>query len=260
VEKLGDLVEFHRAGLDNLDLSGAQLRSFRFHDTAISDCRFDGASCQDWRLWGTDVSDCSFAKASFRGAAVGTWHEGRRNTWRRIDFSGADFRVGVSRMAAYEDCDFTRAELAKVKFEQCMWVRCRFAGELRGVVFEGRDLTERPAPPPMDSVDFSAATFRHVEFVGFDLGGVALPRDPDVRLLPRARCVARRGVELLDGDDGMPARVLRAMFENRLRGPGNDQEARVFNRWDYLDLGGPELLALAEDVLMRAEVDCPKQT
>ena len=33
VEKLGDLVEFHRARLENLDLSGAQLRSFRFHNT-----------------------------------------------------------------------------------------------------------------------------------------------------------------------------------------------------------------------------------
>jgi hypothetical protein len=37
-----------------------------------------------------------FAKANLREAAVGTWDEGRRNAWRRVDFTGADFRVGVS--------------------------------------------------------------------------------------------------------------------------------------------------------------------
>jgi uncharacterized protein YjbI with pentapeptide repeats len=59
VEKLGDVVKFQRARLENLDLSGAQLRSLRFHDSQIAGCRFDGANCQDWRLWGCEVSDCS---------------------------------------------------------------------------------------------------------------------------------------------------------------------------------------------------------
>lgn len=256
VERLGDLVEFQQARLENLDLSGAQLRSLRFHDSQIVGSRFDGADCHDWRLWGCDVTDCSFVKADLRGAAVGTWHEARRNVWRRVDFTGADFRGGVSWEAVYEDCDFTDAKLAKVKFEQCTLTGCRFAGELREVVFDGRDLTDRPAPPPMDKVDFSDATFRQVEFLGFDLDAVVLPTDPDIRPVRRARCVARRGVEMVTRDDRAEARMLRAILETWLRGPGSNDEARVFNRRDCIDLGGPQLLAFAEDVLTRAEADC----
>ena len=92
-EELGELVKFQNARLENLDLSGAQLPSLRFHDSQITGCLFEGANCQDWRLWGTEVTDCGFAAANLRQAAVGTWHNGRRNAWRRADFSNADFRV-----------------------------------------------------------------------------------------------------------------------------------------------------------------------
>ncbi|HTW97281.1 MAG TPA: hypothetical protein VMD59_00810, partial [Acidimicrobiales bacterium] len=91
---------------------------------------------------------------------------------------------------------------------------------------------------------------------GFDLEGVELPKDPDVRLVRRARCVARHGIEILNADDSVEARVLRALFERRLKGPGSDQDAEVFNRRDYDKFGGPNLVRLAEDVIVRAEADC----
>ena len=258
VEELGDLVTFRQARLENLDLSGAQLHSFRFHASQISGCRFDGTNCQDWRLWATDVINTSFVKASLRNAVVGAWYEGRGNRWSGINFSGADFRVVPPEQATFEDCDFSEAKMAKVRFEQCTLIRCRFAGELREVVFDGRELPDRPASPSMESVDFSDARFQQVEFMGFDLNGLILPNDPDLRVVRRARCVARRGIELLDGDDRVQARMLRAMLETRLRGAGTESEARVFNRRDYLELGGVDLLRLAEDVTTRAETDCLK--
>jgi len=46
------------------------------------------------------------------------------------------------------------------------------------------------------------------------------------------------------------------VLENRLRGPGHENEAEVFNRRDYLEIGGPPFLALAEDVFARAEAEC----
>lgn len=169
VERLGDLVVLRGAHLQRLDFSGAQLQSLRIHDSVIKDCRFDRANCRDWRLWGTEVSDSSFANASLRESAVGTWDRERRNVWRRVNFSGSDFRVGVSQEAVYEDCDFLDAQLENVEFGQCAFARCRFAGELKQVVFDGRNLNDRPAPPQMEAVDFSDAFFRHVEFMGFDL-------------------------------------------------------------------------------------------
>lgn len=75
---------------------------------------------------------------------------------------------------------------------------------------------------------------------------MTLPNDLDVRLIRHARCAARQGIAMIDKDTGTDARVLRALFERRLQGPGTEEEAEVFNRRDYLDFGGPELVALAD--------------
>jgi hypothetical protein len=47
-----------------------------------------------------------------------------------------------------------------------------------------------------------------------------------MRLLRLARCVARRGVQLLDGHEDVQSRMLRAVLANRLRGPGDDRKPR----------------------------------
>jgi uncharacterized protein YjbI with pentapeptide repeats len=259
VEAFGNLITFRGARLHGLDLSGSQLQSFRFFGSVISECRLDGANCQDWRLWDTEVRDCSFVRASLREAAVGTWHESRRNTWRQVDFTRSDFRVGTCWEALYEDCDFLAAKLTGVDFGQCAFTRCRFAGPIKDVLFDGRDLSpERPKPPQMTKVDFSAAVFSNVDFRGFDLEDITLPDDPDVRLLRRARCVARLGIQMLDGDNSMPSRMLRADLNNRLRGPGDSREATIYNRRDYMKSGGVDLTALTEDILGRAEAECLK--
>jgi uncharacterized protein YjbI with pentapeptide repeats len=256
-EELGELVAFRGARLEGLDFSGAQLQSLRFFGSQIADCRLDGARCQDWRMWDTEVADCSFARASLRDAAVGTWHEGRRNAWRRVDFRGADFRVVSPLAAVYEDCDFSGARLAKVRFEQCSLTRCRFAGALREVVFDGRRLEDRPAPAPMGQVDFTGAVFDQVEFMGTDLARVTLPQDPDVRLIRRYRCVLEGALVALNGDGSLPARMLRGEFSNRLRMMrGTGEESNVFNRRDYIFSGGEELVGLADRVFAAAEADC----
>ena len=255
VEVLGDLITFRNVQWRGLDLSGAQLPGLRFFGSRLADCRLDGANCHDWRLWDTEVADCSFARASLREAAVGTWHEDRRNAWRRVDFTRADFGVRTCWEAVFEDCDFSGAKMTGVEFSQCSLTRCRFAGQLRRVVFDGRDLPGRPAPAPMSKVDFAAATFTDVTFLGFGLEDVTLPPEPDVRLYRRARCVARRGIRMLEGDGSLPAQMLRAVLEDCLRGPGSDSDAFVFVRRDFLS-GGPELVAMAEEVLGRAEAEC----
>jgi uncharacterized protein YjbI with pentapeptide repeats len=256
VEKLRDVVGFRRVQLARLDLSGAQLQSLRFHDVSIVDCRFDGAACRDWRLWATGVTGCTFSKADLRGAAVGTWDEGRRNEWRHVDFSGADFRVGVSQAALYEDCDFSGAQLAKVNFEQCTLLRCRFSGAVREVVFDGRELTGRPAPSLLEDVDFAEAMFEQVEFMGLDLSRVVVPKDPDIRLIRHYRCVVEHALAAVERDESLPARMLRGEFQNRLRMMRAIDEDNVFNRRDYFASGGEELSAFAQDVFGRAETEC----
>ena len=259
VEQLGDLVEFHGIRLEGLDLSGAQLRSFRFFDTTIANCRFDRADCRDWRLWHCDVADSSFVETDLREAVIGTWHDGRRNSWSSVDFSGADFRGATgARQALFEDCTFSHTRLVRFDFDQCSLSRCRFAGELVEVLFDGRDLSKSPAPPPMREVDFSKSTFQDVEFRGFDLEQVTLPVDPDVSLVRRYRCVAERGLTELEGDESVPAEMLRAQLSGALRGPGTLTEAHVFNRRDYASSGGDELADRAQELFRRLEAECLK--
>lgn len=154
----------------------------------------------------------------------------------------------MSSAALYEDCDFTLAKLAKVKFEQCSLVRCRFSGPLREVLFDGRGIGGRPAPQPMEDVDFSEALFDQVEFMGSDLSRVTIPADADVRLIRRYRCVVEHALSALEGNQSLTARMLRGEFENRLRmmraGQG-EEEDNVFNRRDYASLVGGKLLELA---------------
>jgi uncharacterized protein YjbI with pentapeptide repeats len=201
------------------------------------------------------VADSSFAGADLRGSVVGSWHEGRRNEWRRVDFQGADLRAGVAWAALFEDCDFARARLDRVRFEQCALARCRFAGPLRGVAFDGRELPDRAAPSPLDGVDFRAARFEQVEFLGCKLGRAILPDDPDLELIPHYRCVVERSLALLEGDGSLEARTLRAEFTNALRMMRAADEDFVFNRRDYLT-HGEGLLRLAEDVYRRAQAAC----
>lgn len=61
---------------------------------------------------------------------------------------------------------------------------------------------------------------------------------------------------MLDSHGDMPSRMPRAVLESRLRGPGDDREAEIFNRRDYHEMGGADMVALAEEILGRAEADC----
>lgn len=256
-EELGELVVLRDVRLEGLDLRGAQLQSMRFFGSVIADCRLDGASCQDWRMWDTHVADSSFVSASLKDAAVGPWHDGTRNSWRRVSFARADFRVASPTGTVFSECDFSDARLAKVRFQQCAMTGCRFAGKITGVIFDGRRLDGKPEPGPLEA-DFTGAFFEDVMFLGYDLSQVTLPDDPDLRLIRQDRCVMERAMALLGEDESLPARMLRGEFTNRLRSIRDTAvpESEVFNRRDYMASGGAELAELAERVLTTAEAQC----
>jgi uncharacterized protein YjbI with pentapeptide repeats len=256
-EELGELVTLRGVRLEGLDLRGAQLQSFRFFGSVMADCRLDGANCQDWRMWDTHVADSSFSGVSLKDAAVGPWHDGKGNSWRRISFAKADFRVASPTGTVFAECDFSGARLSRVRFQQCAITGCRFSGKIAGVVFDGRRLDGKPVPGPLEA-DFAGAVFEDVMFLGYDLSGVVLPDDRDLRLIRQDRCVMERALTLLGEGDSLPTRMLRGEFTNRLKSIRDTAvpEREVFNRRDYVASGGQELADLAERVLTMAEAQC----
>jgi uncharacterized protein YjbI with pentapeptide repeats len=255
IEQLTDLIRFRAVALRGLDLSGADLQSLRFDGATIEDCVFEGSLCRDWRLWDTTVRRCSFARSDLRGAVVGSWEDGRRNMWDDVDFTRADFRVGVSLGALYTRCDFIGAKVVGVSFDQCDFVDCRFSGLLRRVTFDGRALEDRPPPGALQRVSFVGSVFDEVEFMGLKLDEVILPEDPDLRLVSHYGCVIDEVLRAVSGADSVEARMLVGEFENRRRARRASDEDNIVNRRDYA-ASGADFAACALRVIAEAEKRC----
>ncbi|MGW9198546.1 pentapeptide repeat-containing protein [Micromonospora chersina] len=178
--------------LESLDLSGAMASNLRLVDSEIRDCVFGSAECRYWHLQNTLVRDCSFTRADLRDSTLGEWRNGRGNRYSRTNFAFARLQRSTTRAAIYEDCDFSNAQLDKVNFWQSTVIRCRFAGKLRDVIFDGRNLGEgKPDINPMQDVDFSEAHFDGCEFRGVNFASIRLPPDPDLLLVKDSEEVDR---------------------------------------------------------------------
>lgn len=247
---LNDVRELRDVRWRSLDLSGSRLGGLRFFGASIADCRFDGATCRDWRLWGSEVVDSTFAGGDLRDAALGTWHEGRTNTWRGVSFDRADLRGALVLGCETERCSFADARLDGVEFQQSSIRQCRFAGRLQDVLFDGRRIEGRPEPGALVDVDFGESTFQDVEFRGCRFEQVRLP--PGVYAIPTFPRVGRRVRELLEHDESVEARMLRAEVELTLKLPGEETSVGVFNRADYVAAGGERFADFAESLFMEA--------
>lgn len=239
---------------EGLDLSYSVLPSLRFFESVIDDCVFDGARCQDWRLWRTDVSRSRFVGCDLRYSAMGTF-DGRANSWVNVVFDRADLRDTHPERARFEGCDFLGSKLRGVQFEGCSLKAVRFSGVLRDVLFDCRELPNRPEPDPMTNVDFSGAEFHDVDFRACRFVDVVLPDEPGLRLVPNFPAVARRQLELLEENNSLEARQVKAVLEMELPWPGRPDSVGVFSRRDHLSSGGEPLADLAEQTLLQALLD-----
>lgn len=244
---------FRDVELSHLDFTGATLPGVRFHGVRIVDCVFRDASCPDWRMWSSQVSDCDFAGASLRESALGTWQEGKSNDWVGVGLRRADLRGCFWKGSLIDRCDFSNSRLEKASFEQCDLRGTRFTGSIKRVTFDERPLPDRPPPRPAIEVDFTGAVFSDVEFRGVTLERATLPDDADLLLIRNYGAVVRQALGLLAGDESLPARMLRAQFENNLRMMRADREDAVLNRRDFLRSGGDQLADLAQQVLGEAQ-------
>lgn len=254
-KSLSGVVEVRDAEWNGLDLSQARLGSFKLFDSEISNCWFDQAYCRGWRLWDSRVGHSSFGAADLRDAAIGTGTRAGSVAWRDVSFDLADMRGVLAKGALIERCTFRGSKLSNSEFLQSTLRDCVFAGTLRDVLFDCREVDSRPTPGVLVNLDFSQSTFEDVEFRGAHFEGLKLPSVAGIYVIPAFPQVARRALELLDGNTSMGARMLRAQFANSLKLPGSADSVDIFNRRDYLASGGESLADLAETVFMEAIAD-----
>lgn len=253
VDRMSGVVQFRDARWEAIDLSHARLPSLRFFDSVIDDCRFDRAVCVDWRLWASEVKNTSMAGSDLRGAAIGTWENGRRNVWRNVAFDDANLQDALVLGSLLEGCSFQATALKGTDFDQVTMRGCKFTGPLKNMIFDGRELPRKPPPGWYTDVDFSNASFNDVEFRGCHFERVTLP--DGVYAIPNFPNVERQALKLLREIDTVEASMLRAEFEMVLKWPGRDDSVGVFNRHEYVISGGEPLADLAESVLMEAVRD-----
>lgn len=250
VDVLAGTTTLRGARWSSLDLSFARLPSLRFFDAKVEDCLLVGADCRDWRLWASHVSNSSFARAGLRSAALGTWHDGQTNAWDDVTFDEADLRDALFLGARLARLSFLRARLAGAQFLHVAMRQVSFGGEVRDVLFDGRDLPGKPQAERLQDVDFSSAQLIDVDFRGCRFDGVALP--DGILVVPNFPEVARRALALLASDSSIEARMFSAELANTMKLPGASDSVGVFNRADYVVSGGDALADLVEQTLARA--------
>ena len=254
IREMGGLLEFNGVRLEALDLSNSTLESLRFFECEIVNCKFTSATCPDWRMWGVNVTDTDFEGASLQDALLGGRHQGRGNIFRSTTFRKADLRRIACDSALFVDCDFSNAKISHVDFGSTGFVRCRFAGELRKVIFWDHGFeTGKLEPNTMEDVDFSKARFREVEFRRLDLDRVLLPTSGDHVVIRSYRCVLEKALQVLAKDDHPSAPVLEAYLEVCARWVGPQQFVGVFARRDFHGLFDEEY---AVALLRQCERQC----
>lgn len=256
LHRLSGYQELRNVHLEGLDFSDSSLEHLHFFYSEISDCRFEEANCKNWRVRASSVTRTTFARSDLRHAALGSWYEGRGNMYQLVDFSRADMRGVLPSTATYTDCDFSYARLDKVEFDSSGFIRCRFAGELREVIFYDRGF-KRTELNPMEDVDFSKAQLRWVEFRRLNLDRVALPEDDEHLKVRNYRCVLQKALNSAVGESP-EARRVTVLLRHRLKWIGPQQEIGIFNRLDLRENGGATLEEYAVRILLQAEVDCSR--
>jgi uncharacterized protein YjbI with pentapeptide repeats len=244
------VVEVRGARLQHVDLSGAELSGLRLFDCSLVDLRLERVRLPDFRVWRSLFERIDFEGADLSAAILGPWLNGKGNSYRHVDFSGADLRGILCPAATFTDSVFEGTRLDGVDFQSSSFTRCRFAGELRDVIFWDRGFeTGKPDPNRMDDVDFRDATLPWVEFRHLNLDRVWLPDGPEHVVLKPYREVLTCAANKLPVED----RAGHALISHRRRWWGPKQRVGVIHEEQLAESADPaRLRQILEDCSRQA--------
>lgn len=247
------VVSLYGVAWRGLDLSHARLPSLAIFDGSIVDCIAVGANLEQLGLWGSTVADSSFVRCEMRRSVLGGGYAEKANRWSGVTFEWCDLRHSRFTGAMVEDCRFANCKFTGMETRQATWRSCSFRGLVQRVLFDNRDLSDRPPSVPFTAVDFSESTLDQVDFAGCRFEQVTFPAG--ITTFENFPEVARRACEVLSGIDTPEARGLHAILGRELRAPGRPDTVGVINHRDYVAIGGEAMADLADRVLAEAAAD-----
>jgi uncharacterized protein YjbI with pentapeptide repeats len=239
VKGLGNIIVLRDVHLSGIDFSESRLNSLRFHGCEIENCSFNDAECQDWRMWDTRISNTSFRSTDLRRSALGAVDEGKRNSFRSVDFTKADLLQTADESADIIDSIFSDSDLTKVGFQGTVFVNCVFEGRLDEVIFNRYAFRgERYPPNEMKGVDFRRARFRFVEFRRLAMTDVKWPEGDDCILLENYSETLKLVLQNLKTGSDIPSKKMAAILEHDLKWAGPGQKQGVISKRDLNEVAG----------------------
>jgi uncharacterized protein YjbI with pentapeptide repeats len=230
IRKLSHTTMIEGVSWRGLDLSSSQLPHIRFMDCEIEDCVFDHAQLTDLRVWGTSFRDVSFRSTYLRYAALGAVHEGRRNSFRNIDFTSADMRRSTWDSADIIGCTFKNTKLDNVEFHSTRFIDCTFEGKLREVIFYNRSFRGEAYPPnELRGCDFSRAKLRWCSFRNLELENVPFSNDDQIVIDHYPETLGRLS-SFFESRTDMGSQQMAGLLEHDLRWVAPGQKVGVMSK------------------------------
>jgi uncharacterized protein YjbI with pentapeptide repeats len=238
LQGLSKVTKVQGAHWSGIDFSNARLGSVHIVDSEIENCVFDRSHCKRLVFGNTSVRRTSFHAADLRGAILGAVRDGKQNRFHDVDFSRGDFRRTGVGPAIMDRCDFSYAKLEHTEFSGTVLVDCKFAGELRDVIFYA-DLHGESFPPnEMRRADLRKATLHFTEFRRMDMQDVLWPEEEIV--IDNYRETLDRVLAVLQQRNDVPARELAAVLGSNRKWAGANQQRGVVSKADLRECYGPD--------------------
>lgn len=160
-----------------VDFTGAKMVGVIFENMTIDECVFDKADLRDSRWAACAVTGSRFHGANLRRARLSLrWYDtAPPSRWEDCSFDDSHYVLDGLDYTEFIRCRLHFATWRDVRYVNCKFVDCSFAGPMNRVQFDSRDFggtarpnwkKERIFRTTFDHCDFSEARFVDVGFYG----------------------------------------------------------------------------------------------
>lgn len=218
--KIAKPYEFDRTKICNVDLSSSILHDWRVVDSKFEDCIFDNAILPGYRAYSAILNRCSFSATSLKDTVMGAKGKGRKTgtAYEDCDFSGADLREVSTEYGRFTRCSFVSSKWYQTQTLTAVFENCDFRdAEIKTVIFDGRRFDDRGlaglSENKMAGCDFSTARIEDTSFLAIDFRNLIPPNNGRYVAIDDFPLKARVALDRLKANGSEGALALAFIFE-----------------------------------------------